>query len=166
MDIWTYGHMDIWTYGHMYICTYVHMYICTYVHMYIFFRGHKLSPKGRTELKIGRSKAKNWVEFHGDLHCSVAPQKTPQKCKNWFILFRIFQLPFFLFGQKFVSKYFRGQKFASNIFAERNARENIFADRRASEMRGVKKRRGRSRRAKRVERSESSEASRAKRVII
>ena len=43
-----------------------------------------MSPKGRTELKIGRSRAKNCVEFHGNLRFSVAPQKPPQKCKNLF----------------------------------------------------------------------------------
>ena len=49
--------------------------------MYICFRGHKLSPKGRAELKIGRSRAKHCVEFHGDLRLSVAPQN-PTKNTN------------------------------------------------------------------------------------
>ena len=49
--------------------------------MYIteHFRGHKLSPKGRAELKIGRSRANNCVEFHGNLRFSVALQKLKKK---------------------------------------------------------------------------------------
>ena len=74
-------------YVHMNIFTYVQMYICTYAQMYVteHFRGHKLSPKGRTDMKIGRSRAKNYLEFHGNLRFCVAPQK-PMKKRNKHIL--------------------------------------------------------------------------------
>ena len=51
------------------------------VHMYIteHLRGHKLSPNGRTDMQIGRSKANKCVEFHGNLRFSVAPQKPMKK---------------------------------------------------------------------------------------
>ena len=46
------------------------------------FRGHELSPKGRTDMKIGRSKANKCAESHGNLCFSVAPQKPMKKHKN------------------------------------------------------------------------------------
>ena len=59
----------------------VHMCICTYVHMYICFRGHKLSPKGRIDLKIVRSRAKKCVESHGHLRFCITPQKNTKNSK-------------------------------------------------------------------------------------
>ena len=46
------------------------------------FRGHKLSPKGRTELIIGGSGAKNCAEHHGNVRFGVAPQKPTENCKK------------------------------------------------------------------------------------
>ena len=46
-------------------------------------------PKGRTELKIGPSKAKNCAEFHGNLCFCVAPQKPIKNAKN-LLLIKIF----------------------------------------------------------------------------
>ena len=77
------------------------------------FRGHKLSPKGRTELIIGGSGAKFCAEFHGPLRFCVAPQK-PMKQRNNMI-FKSKQTQF-LFAQKFASKYVRGQKVAWKYF--------------------------------------------------
>ena len=74
------------------------MYIYTYVHKYIteHFRGHKFSPKGRTDVKIGRSRIETCIEFHGNLRCSVAlqnPIKTHKKLifksKQMQLFFRI-----------------------------------------------------------------------------
>ena len=83
------------------------------------FSRHKLSSKGRTEAKIGPSKTKNCVEFHGNLRFSIGPQKALKKLKR--LIFKSF-----FFVQKFASKYFRGRKFASeNIVAGGNSRPEI-----------------------------------------
>ena len=57
------------------------------VHTHItgHFRGHKLSPKGRTDMNIDRSKANKCVEFHGNLRFSIAPQK-PMKQREKLIV--------------------------------------------------------------------------------
>ena len=40
------------------------------------------SPKGRTELIIGGSGAKNCAEHHGNVRFGVAPQKPTKNCKK------------------------------------------------------------------------------------
>ena len=89
------------------------------VYMYItgHVRGHKLSPKGRTDMKIGPSRVKNCVEFHGNLRFSIAPQKSLKKCEK--LIFRLTN-PFFVVAQKFASTYFRGDKVASKYFRRQN----------------------------------------------
>ena len=64
-------------------------------------RGHprtvpyaKMSSKGRTELQISLSRAKNCEEVAGDVRFCVAPQKLHKNCKKtWFFdqFFRIFR---------------------------------------------------------------------------
>ena len=43
------------------------------------------SPKGRTELNIGGSGAKNCAEHHGNVRFGVAPQKPTKNCKKTYI---------------------------------------------------------------------------------
>ena len=52
------------------------------------------SPKGRTELIIGGSGAKNCAEHHGNVRFGVAPQKPTKNCKK-----TICKSNFFLFGE-------------------------------------------------------------------
>ena len=68
--------------------------------MYIteHFRGHKVSPKGRTDMNIDRSRAKNCLEFHGNLRFSVALQNPMKKREQ--MIFKEKQLQL-LFGQEF-----------------------------------------------------------------